>query len=475
VVDYQRFASSIAMSESSPPITRVSDDGTRISYQEFTLHVPTWISGLHALYAEVQRDINLLCQGQEIPINIPDQVPDDWTVETRKYSWLNHGEFVGETRPLVRILLADPELKLASVDIGGKIQYNFGAMHKVMQVAAEINKKLSVLGFATSGQPPRGSEFMDLKLKNSTRPRNYFHGNSGDTWFVTRRVKFESLIRREVFVPTKLNPLFAKLLQFYLLVIRPMETEFAWILWGEETSHLYDEYFWVDMGHRTQEEHFSQTLQSLTQTYCGVGLSLRPYRQIVIAIARAYLGSEYEINQDEEDSLAEQANHSHQTQVRMYASQEGHLHCMSSDTLLRFGHVSEAWWKLVQFYPGHPPILPIQQRRRLHQTLQPNSLPLDSTSPPQPASSAQASLDTGKIIEHLTMTMSTAIAQMKAELTSHIQQSIVTGIAEALRSQQASAHLSFSLPAPPPPPPPSQPPTPPSHQYPDDLEEFYTD
>lgn len=46
VTEYQSYASSLALNTTSVPATRVSADGSQISYKEHTLHVPKWIDGL---------------------------------------------------------------------------------------------------------------------------------------------------------------------------------------------------------------------------------------------------------------------------------------------------------------------------------------------------------------------------------------------------------------------------------------------
>jgi hypothetical protein len=206
-------------------------------------------------------------------------------------------------------------------------------------------------------------------------------------------------------------------------------------LWGEEVAHIYNEYLWVEMGHRTMEHHFGQTLEKLTTGYCGVGLSPRPYRQVVIAIARTYLGSEYEIDEDEDDMLAQQSCHGPNTRIRLYGTEEGHLPSMSSDTLLRFGHVSQAWWRLVQFMPGSSPVLPIRQRRHIQEHYSSHNM----DTPVQQLPSAN--IDTNRIIQHLTATISSTISQMKVDLAEQIQKSVAAGITEALNRQSGSQSM----------------------------------
>jgi hypothetical protein len=186
IVDYQRFASALVMSQSSPPETRVSADGLAVSYKEHTLHVPQWIKGLHTIQDETKNLIDKLCHGYEISLEIPDDVPDDWTEVTRGYSWIDNGKFVQDNRPLLKILMGDKDLRIATVDRGGNLQYNTSAIMKIMKSTSAINGNLSFLAFTTPGQPSRSTEFVDHKIRNSTRPRTIFRSGK-DIWLAVRR------------------------------------------------------------------------------------------------------------------------------------------------------------------------------------------------------------------------------------------------------------------------------------------------
>jgi len=432
VVDYQRLASALVMSESSPPSTIISTDGQTVTHKEHTLHVPTWIAGLHSVHDLTINLMSKLCRGQTIELNLDQAIQDDWTNVIRGYSWLDNASYVNGNRPLLKILMADKDLHLATVDRNGRLQYNTAAMHEIMADAAHINKHIAFLAFTTSGQPSRMSEFADHKIRNSIRPRTVLaHGQ--DLWLVIRRVKFENLIHHEVFVPMKLHSQLSDLMRFYLLVIRPLEVELAWLLWGEETSHLYEEYLWLHMGERMMEQQLGKNLESFTGRYCGTGLSPRPYRHIVVGIARTYLGSEFEIDEDEDDVLARQACHGPKTRARIYAPEHGHLPSMSSDMLLRFGHVSEAWWKLTRFLPGAVPLLPLKERRSIQQECQSRTGVV--TADTAQTTVQEATLDTSKIIKYLTASMTTTMNTMQMEMKTQIQEGIATGIAEVLRRQ----------------------------------------
>ena len=68
-------------------------------------------------------------------------------------------------------------------------------------------------------------------------------------------------------------------------------------------------------------------------------------------MGRTFLGSEFEIKEEEIDALAAQAGHSITISHLRYASEVGKLPSMSSNILLCFGKVPEAWWEHSGFKP----------------------------------------------------------------------------------------------------------------------------
>lgn len=65
-IDYQCFATSIAMNASSPPNTRVSEDGMHITYGDKTLSIAKWRSGLRKLADEVTKELDELCLNKPV-------------------------------------------------------------------------------------------------------------------------------------------------------------------------------------------------------------------------------------------------------------------------------------------------------------------------------------------------------------------------------------------------------------------------
>ena len=59
--------------------------------------------------------------------------------------------------------------------------------------------------------------------------------------------------------------------------------------------------------------------------------------------------------------LAAQRGHSLRVERAQDAPEAHHLPAMSSDRLLQYGRISEAWWGVLGFIPGMPPLLLLRQ------------------------------------------------------------------------------------------------------------------
>jgi hypothetical protein len=86
------------MNASSPPNTRVSDDGMQITYGNKTLNIAKWRSGLRRLADEVTKELDDLCLNNLFGLCIPDNIFDDWGNKERGYSWTKNGKFINDKR-----------------------------------------------------------------------------------------------------------------------------------------------------------------------------------------------------------------------------------------------------------------------------------------------------------------------------------------------------------------------------------------
>ena len=347
-----------------------------ITFREHTLSITTWRKGLAALALEIEEDLNSLCYGKRFGLIIPNVIPDDWSVTTRGYSWAKNdpNKFgIVDDRPLLHAIFNHADLALA---VGGpntdNLMLNHVLMRKLLAQCDSLNEKLALFAFFTAGQPPRVLEFLDHKWANSTRPRTIFchsetEGKPPSLYLVIQRMKSESLTRKESFMPAKCHPVLTDLLMRYLLLVRPLERDLVYhLMEGEERAtavQLYAEYMWMNSGKRVVGKDMYDSIQSFMVNSCGVRIGAHGYRQLCVEIGRVFLGSEAEMKAEELDVLAAQMGHSAQMARSRYAIEVGHLPAMSSDLLLRYGRISEAWWEVTGFKPDTPPLLPLQSRQ----------------------------------------------------------------------------------------------------------------
>lgn len=364
-VAHQAITSSIALVPNQAPTTRVSEDGMHITHRTTHLYIERWREGHLRLCDEVEKEIEQICHSQDFGLSIPDWVPDDWADRSQGYTWTKNGTFLDDDRCLIRFLLRDQSSNLAVVNNAGRLEFNMVAVQDILKKCDSVNRKLALLTLCTAGQLSRITEFVDHQLTNSIRGRGLFRDGK-DIWIVTRRTKTEGVTGKESFIPIKCHPRLTRALEKYLLIIRPLEKELAYLLNGKEAYQIYSRNLWIQGCKITTEDDMYGHIQDYLKTYCGVDAGIQVYRQLCVEIGRVFLGSEFELELDELDVLALQMGHTAKTARVHYANEVCHLPAMSSDLLLRFGRASEAWWKVIGFglQPGAAPTPPLRQRRK---------------------------------------------------------------------------------------------------------------
>ena len=425
--DYQRFASYIAMNASSPPNTRVSDDGMHITYGDKTLSITKWRNGLRTLADEVTKELDELCLNNLFGLSIPDNIFDDWANEDRGYSWTKNGNFTEDKRILLAAMLKDPAMRLAKLNESGEFRFDIAEVWDFLHRCDSVNEKLSLLSFFTAGQTPRVTEFVEHKFSNSTRPRTIFR-DFDSLWLCTRRIKTENRNEKETFIPMKCHPELTKLLERYLLIVRPVEAELVKVVRTPHHYHTFTEYMWTKNCEPISPEAMRKTILDYTTKYFDSPIGTQEYRQICVEIGRVFLGSENEIREEDLDALATQAGHSIIMTRLRYAPEVGMPPSMSSDLLGRFARVSEAWWQVAGFRPGHAPLLPLRTRQNLRAESSNSTLPMGSTSTQAPV------VDTQSIILALTSAFTAEIQKIEHSLDVQVRKAV----AEAMIQSQYS-------------------------------------
>ena len=368
VADHQAIATSIALVPNQAPATRTSEDGMHITHRETHLDIERWREGLMRLCDEVENEIDGLCGNQDFGLSIPDWVPDDWADRSQGYSWTKNGTFLDDERCLIKFLLDNPSSNLATVNGHGRLELNLVEVRDTLQQCDSINRKLALLTLFTAGQLSRITEFADYQLTNSIRGRHLFRDRK-DIWVVNRRTKTEGVTGKESFIPKKCHPRLSRALEKYLLIIRPLEKELSYQLYGKEAYQSYSRNLWIQNGKKVTEDDMYGHIEDCLKEYCGIDAGIQVYRQLSVEIGRVFLGSESELEEEKWDLVASQMGHTARMARVHYANEVHHLPAMSSDLLLRYGRASEAWWTVIGFKPGAAPMLPLRQRHKvLHET-----------------------------------------------------------------------------------------------------------
>jgi len=233
-VHYFGLVRYLATNSTLAPTTRTSDDGMLITYKEVTLDIRSWRNGIKSLITKATQTIDRICYNRDFGLKHPKHTRDDWSSITRGYSGFKVEPYLPHQLALLDAMLHDKDLGLAQLSPNKKsIKADLYVVQKIMSDFTLINIMLALLVFFLCGQPSRTTEFINAKYTNSNRPRCVFLDDQGTVWIVVRRVKYEGIVRREVFLPKKCPPVLSNLLKRYLLIIRPVEKELACLAFGK--------------------------------------------------------------------------------------------------------------------------------------------------------------------------------------------------------------------------------------------------
>ncbi|KAJ6553802.1 hypothetical protein DFH09DRAFT_1495365 [Mycena vulgaris] len=432
VIEMQRAISSLAYLSVLPPAMRVSEDMNVFSYDDVTLHFPSYREGIRAGLEEARRRLDRLLFGMDIPLLAVENPEDDWTNEQRGYGFTRNRALVAGNRPYLRGIMDGTAVNIGKLDADGSFMFNMAGVNTVLELDTNFLEWFMPLLFAGSSSS-RGAEFADHKHCNGTRPRTLFI-NGSDVWLVVRRMKYETQINHEVFVPVLVPPELAELLCRYLVVVRPAIVELVTATKGVPEGILHAEYLWASAGKLIDEDRLSVLLERFTAAHCKVKLSVRPHRQMQLEIFRTRLGSAAQVEDDEDDIFADLRGHKLQTSRKAYAPEHHHLPYLSSDLLLRYRAACLLWHQVLGLRPGFPAIQSIVDRRMQKGTI----YALPQAHDAAVAGSDTPGADLPVLFERLTAVIAEQVHKMGFSLESRMQAHIADAFVEILHRSNGS-------------------------------------
>ena len=295
-VNYFSLLKYLATNSTLAPTTRTGDNGMLIVYKEVTLDIRCWRNAIKLLITKATQTIDRICYNRDFGLKHPKYTRDDWSSIARGYSGFKVEPYFPHQLALLDAMLHDSNLGLAKISPNKKsIKVDLYVVQKIMLEFALVNTMLALLVFFLCGQPSRATEFIDAKYSNSNQPHCVFLDEQGTVWIVMRRVKYEGIARREVFLPKKCPPVLSDLLKRYLFIIRPVETELACLAFGKGSDMAkaaasnYSTFLWVQEGQRMVPDDFRTHVAKFLQDDCECeGGKISVYRNFTVEISRTF-------------------------------------------------------------------------------------------------------------------------------------------------------------------------------------------
>lgn len=454
---HMAYTTALIARSAAPPKIQWSPTLDSISYLDITLYLGHFREGLNDLLTLAEQSITAVTGGH-IQANVPASFAENMSNTSNQYSWLNESPFLNQYLPVLKHLMNDQSHPIADITADHQFHWRKADCMQFMQKMGDLNKILSVLCYILPSQAPRGSEFVDTRIRNSDNLRNVFYSHG--LWFISQRLKTSGLTESHDFIPMLCPPRLEKILCNYLILLRPIEVLLADICWGSAVKALYQEFLYVSSGKRITSDMFGKILELHTSTYMKCEMGRRPYRHISIAIKREFIPPMYHgMIVNEIGDLS--AGHSSHQARHTYAQEYGSLPWLTTDRLFDCRKFSEAWHDVLGI--GSNPIpMPIRNTSHYKHQAIPTVQSISATTASSPSAiSAQQSpiipsaMDQDQLQAFIGTTVNNSIATAMmahdAKIEKSIQQAVVAGIAELLMRQQNMQSQGISLQGPQPP------------------------
>jgi hypothetical protein len=361
------------------PYLTISEDFTKFNYRSFTLDLAKMRNGIQVAIEECRTSISNLAPGMEMNLNLPPELNDDF--RDRRWGtnrWLDEDGFV-EKNSVLKWHLRQ-RTGMVSRNVGGKLDINKSFALDWLSRASEIPKMLMNLIHVTGGQPCRGTELSDVRIRHMTREAG-IRKDFGRTFILSNYNKTSSVFDKDVFTARMLPKAVAHLLDLYLFYIRPLETVIASRHLNEAAATNFHFYLFTAMGKKIENTNFSEFFRTFViEKFDFHGGGVRAIRQLLILMAKEYLAPEFRKYVGDEQIGDMQAGHSTQTAHRVYgrSTEQGHV---SSDQIHLFGLYSGAWHVFLGLVEGKPLPLPLRKLSKQFDVLYPPEARIEGRNP----------------------------------------------------------------------------------------------
>jgi hypothetical protein len=361
----QSFASCLSIAEPRPAKIVLSDDLQTLTVNGKPLSLAQWRSGTRRAMKDMEDLIMKVLKGTEIPFTIPDDVVDNMNDSTIGYSWLNNAKFTEEDNPLMKRYLSDPDSPIGYQAPDGHFHFHVDRIMPIMEDMAQINKLHCFLSNQVNSQAIRGTSLADLRLKNAHRRRNH-HKANGETRHIIQYTKTTNNREMDIYLPVLMNPVMCRLDDMILILLRPLEEQLAFALWGEDAKMTYQEFMYVQMGQKVDEKMVYKQFPRLCKEYFKVELKLSDYRDWAIGVMREYVAPEYRLGSKGDMVGDLMAQHGSWIAQHFYALLEGGLPYITTEATWQNDQFCHAWHDIAGFGSNEPPPPLKLMARRAH-------------------------------------------------------------------------------------------------------------
>lgn len=358
--EHMAGASAIVYRSTRPPTIVWGKAFECVTYLEKTLYMDKLHKGIQDMIQACRERLTDVIL--ERTSSMDESLSENFTDDRKQHSFLNDAALEKQYLPVLATLM-DLNSTYALCDVrNGEVHWKKGNCVTLLTKLDELSDLLSVLCFMLPSQAPRGSEFVDYRLRNSDNLRNVFY--SQGLWFANQRLKTSTLTMSYDFIPVLCPKVLERLMLDYLILVRPIQAILAGVCWGDEARATCEEFLFTRHGRRLTSDHFGSTFETLSMLFFAVDLNRRAWRHICIAIKREFIPPQFWLQEGDEVG-DKTAGHSTSVANSTYAKTLGSLSNQTSETMRVFRQFHELWHNVLGV--GNdiiPPPLEVVRKRK---------------------------------------------------------------------------------------------------------------